>query len=501
MKKLFIFLIVALVLLSFFFFLYQQNHKINRVEKCEDCNVIIFVLDALRPDHLSSYGYYRNTSQNIDRFTENDILFKNAFSQSDNTFPSVTSIFTSTYPNSHGVQYAYKDKLSDKIPTLTQILKIHGYKTSVFASLNDYNSKHLFKDFDEAYNIMSYNEWENNDIFYWLENNSDKKFFLYYHSYNIHSPYLVQNPEDIKIFSPDYKGEVIGTYDELSEMTFNKIKYYYENDTEKLYEYFDKDYLEKNGNLFSGEYNVDKIAKIFSKNPHCYDMVKEGFFDIFTKSDSGRKHMVDLYDTKIYFEDQFLNRIFNKLNELNLTRNTIIIITADHGEEFYEHGLFDHMQLYDEVLHIPLIIKVPSGHDKIVIEQLVQSIDIMPTILDLVKIPINHESQGTNLLPLINDEKNASINNYIYAQKGNDSVVRSKEWKLYIHNNRSELYDIENDREEKINLIEKKQDIAEKLFSEVNKLKNSLPNYSLNESFEPNISNERIQNIIKTGYW
>ena len=124
--------------------------------KYKDYNVILIILDALRPDHLSCYGYTKETSPNIDQLAKEGVIFANTFSQSHNTLPCVVSIFTSLYPISHAMEYVFKDKFSGNVYTLAGILNIYGYRTAWLGFKNDAHSgmaDGLLAGFDEQYNI------------------------------------------------------------------------------------------------------------------------------------------------------------------------------------------------------------------------------------------------------------------------------------------------------------------------------------------------------------
>ncbi|MFH0832168.1 MAG: sulfatase [Candidatus Aenigmatarchaeota archaeon] len=493
MKKFFIIFILALIIIVVIFVSQQRSVEIG---KCEDCNVIVFVLDALRTDHMSLYGYYRNTTTNIDKFADKGIVFENAFSQSFNTLPSVTSLFTSTYPSSHGVYYVYKDTLNRDIPTLPRILKNYDYKTAAFSPSDDPYTNHILADFDEGHRLVPYYEFEDNYIFDWLENNSEEKFFLYYHTYNIHAPYLVTNDDDLKIYTRDCNSEIGGTFKYVYNISRDKLIDYYYNDSERFFEYFDRNFIDGLNLSSIKNYTYEERWEIILENPQQRKLKKffhvEVFREIFKEDHVCIK---SLYDTKIYLVDQFLNRIFEKIDELNLTKKTIIIITADHGEALFDHGEMSHTQLYDEVLHIPLIVKTPDIKNKIVVEGLAESVDIMPTILDVLGIPVNHVAQGKSLLLTLN---RTMAKEYVYASFGEDYTIRSKDWKLYRHGDWTELYDIKNDPDEMINVAEVRRDVVRSIMNRVLKL----PNYKTrNSTFNENLSSEEMMNIIKTGYW
>ena len=179
---------------------YAQQKTLDNIPRYKDYNVILIFIDTLRADHLGCYGYNRNTSPNIDSLAKESVIFKNMFTSNTVTITSFMSIITSLYPKSHGVFSVFKDKLSENIRTLAQILKIHGYETIWFGPLND---PHLDPNigFGKGFSVLNESHmgsgylrksllYAKSKLLEWLEKNKDKKFFLNIHTYEIHDPYF-----------------------------------------------------------------------------------------------------------------------------------------------------------------------------------------------------------------------------------------------------------------------------------------------------------------------
>jgi len=179
-------------------------------------------------------------------------------------------------------------------------------------------------------------------------------------------------------------------------------------------------------------------------------------------------YIMAMYDGDINYVDDQLGKIFEKLNQMGIYDNTIIILTADHGEAFKEHGRFEHSyKPYIEEVHIPLIIKGPGIPRNRICENYVQHIDIAPTILKILNIPQIKEMQGRSLLPLMHNceiEKDSKT----YSWGASFMSLRTKEW-TYITNQNGldELYDRINDPKEQNNIIENRPFIAQKLKEEL----------------------------------
>ena len=404
--------------LNFNFLLPNENIK------CSDCNVILISLDDLRSDHISSYGYFRNTTPNIDRLVKESILFENAFSQASWTIPSHASLFTSKYPIKIHM-LSEDDKLNESELTISKILKNNGYKTFGLINVFQLNSTYGFNQGFDVYEELN----ENNTnktlpiIFDWLENNTNEKFFSFIHFYSIHLPYG-QPPYD-NLFDPTYKGFV----DNISfeSLIKDKSNIYLWN-----YTYFDKT---KNLTLKLNDRDI--------------------------------QHIIAHYDGGILYTDSILSKIFDKLKELELYNNTIIIIFSDHGENLMEHNYLQHGDtLYDEAIHVPIIIYVPNSTLKgIRIKSQVQLIDVVPTILNLLDISIPRQAEGKSLIPLISGRQEKDFDKYVFSEDADyDISIRTPNWKLIKNaDNSMELYDLKNDPKELNNRINEPLNIIDEL--------------------------------------
>jgi arylsulfatase A-like enzyme len=372
-----------------------------------DANVVFISIDSLRPDHLSCYGYARKTSPNIDRLAREGVLFSNAFSTSSWTLPAHLSMLTSLYSLSHGVLTGNYSLDPERI-TLAEVLKKQGYATAGFVSAPYMDSIYGFDQgfdlYDDSINGTGKKENRhghkqitspllNNSIKKWLSENHQKRFFLFLHYFDVHYDYVPPSPFDT-MFDPDYTG------------------------------------------------NVD--ARKYSSNQTIrYQMNSRDL-----------AHIIALYDGEIAFTDHHVGEIFSSLRELNIYENTLIVLTSDHGEEFFEHGRKGHRHtLYDEVLRVPLIIKLPESRKQShKMDQLVSLVDIMPTVLNALGLKPPEESQGRNLL-----DPNRPSDSFVYSRLQQKLVsVRSSHAKLIrdLKKRNHEFYNLIKDPEEKLNLFD-----------------------------------------------
>lgn len=311
-------------------------------------NVIIVLEDALRADHMSCYGYFRDTTPAADEFVKKGVVFLNAFSQSYNTRLSCSSFMTSLYPSATGV-WNFANMLDGRYLTLAEALRNQGFATASFIQNGGAGPCHglhqgfscLFDDSslgqkaDQLYGKILYN---------WIESNSDRNFFLYIHLMDPHSPYDPLKPFDI-------------WYDE--------------------------------GRLYGPSLERQDVFD----PPWVKNVTLEG-----------RRR---LYDGQIRSNDAYFEKFLKKLREGGLLDDTLVIVTADHGEFLGERGLWGHRApCHIQVLHVPLAMIYPKELPvDVKISQPVQLMDIMPTILDLAGIDRSgFIIEGESLLPLMRGE-------------------------------------------------------------------------------------------------
>jgi arylsulfatase A-like enzyme len=341
---------------------------------CPGCNLILISVDTLRADHLGFWGYSRDTSPSIDRFAGGNIVFMNAYSQAPSTLPSHASIFTSLYPSVHRAEISTKTRLDDGLTTMAEVLHTSGYST---ASYN--GGGHLVRGWRVNQGFQTYHSEPSsfnrqfNYSINWLKNHSGGPFFLFIHSYDVHAPYY-------------YPSRFYRTFNEGYDMTLEEFK---QQDFEVLVKCVNGTHPDR---VYCLEQEADNQA---------YDVVYQVTMAKKYRSVNRCPCSVDkvtaLYDDGIRYVDDSLKVFLTNLEAMGLLENTVIVFTSDHGEELGEHGrLAKHsFTLYDELIHVPLIIHIPNGSPMKVMER-VESIDIMPTILSVLKVPYGGPMQGTD---------------------------------------------------------------------------------------------------------
>lgn len=485
-------------------------------------NVILIILDALRPGHLSCYGYNKKTSPNIDALAKQGVLFSNAFSQASYTLPSVTSIFTSVHPYSHRVCYVSKDKVPDKLYTLAQILGIYGYNTAWFGKLNDPQSGSVpgvLKGFNEKYQAETIEEEQKR--FHWIKTHKNEPFFITIHSYLSHENTFPFIRFDNK-FSRSISKVFLDSFVNIEKKRWDKLQGMVKDNSKKAISAFGQDWIRKNNQYLMAPYSDEAFVGVYaltqnSEQRRLLEQISNDIVFPFFRSFDNEQLLFfkSLLDSAIYEIDRkMVGDIVKELKELGLYDKTIVVITADHGDEFMEHGEFGHGKaLYDESIHIPLIYYIPHLNKAVIIKDLVESIDILPTILDLLSIPMPAQTQGISLLGLIEGKNNALKNAYVFSQAApvDTLAIRSKDWKLIRKPQEGKdssnifelsLFDLKRDPRELHNLINEKQQVARLLKSRLDEWMKGLVVYQEEESkFIPSLDEETKQRIKKTGYW
>lgn len=390
-------------------------------------NVVLVCFDALQASHTSALGYFRKTTPTIDEFAASGFLFKQAISQASWTVPSMMSMLTSMYPSEHRVinKYSiYNDngkvfsdlkKLSPSAETLAEALKDNGYVTGGFTGDAGVSARFGFgKGFDIYLDDQKFGGFDHSvpPAISWLRQNKNRKFFMFLHGYDSHGQYDPAGGFTRRFVDFDYKGHLKGGKEEQARLR--------------------EEGLEK-GSL--------------------------------QLTDADARFWKALYDEKINDADRRFALFVDEMKRLGLLDKTIVVIVSDHGTEFYEHKRFDHgFTLYDELIHVPLVIYLPGLKGNKVIEEQVRSIDIMPTVLDLLRIKVNaglkNQMRGRSLVPILQGEKDKRVafseTDYrLYTHKR--SLRTPDGWKFIytLENNKKGLYNLNNDPAEQVNLVDR----------------------------------------------
>ncbi|MEP7223355.1 MAG: sulfatase [Actinomycetota bacterium] len=331
-------------------------------------NVVVYVSDALRTDHLGCYGARYVNTKTVDELAASGVRFDQAISAAPWTAPSTTSIVTGLNAHHHG--YLHWDaQLDPTTETLFRAFSAHGYEVGSFV----FDTNYLFKDLPEA-NVRGTSETLDG-AFAWLRENREKPFFLYVHNWATHLPYDIVHADR-------------------------------------------KDWIAAKREIIEG---------------------------IQSDSASALEAMRESYRKAVERQSEVLTAsLLEELESLGLRESTVVAFLSDHGESWGERfsskedvkGVY-HMHgatLFDEIVHVPLILSAPGTIEPGAVRTQVRSIDLMPTLLDLVGVPAR-ETDGESLLPLM-DGREQGDRTAVIAGTDMGSLtklaVRLPPWKLIL---------------------------------------------------------------------
>lgn len=378
------------------------------VNQSKPWNVILITVDTLRADHLGVYGYAKNTSPNLDRFAKESLLFRRAYAHYPATVPSVSCLMTSHY--AHETKALTNDYiLPPEAVTLAEILKANGYRTGAVASntalLNDAGLNQGFDDYDDDLEEKTVLGLERNaeqttrKAMAWLERHHQEKFFLWIHYMDPHGPYTPPAPYDTMF--------VDGRMPVGAALPVNKG-------------------VDGKGGI--PEYQV--LGE--HRDPAFY---------------------IAQYDGEVRYFDHWFGELLQALGKYGLWENSLLVFTADHGEGLGEHDYyFDHTDfLYDELLHVPLILRLPGpSAEGRALHESVGQIEILPEILRSLSIRSSEKFEDTGLLAGVTDKP-------IFAETFYGSPQFSlftPDLKIIRSQSGYEIYDLQNDRREVTSLTD-----------------------------------------------
>lgn len=414
-------------------------------------NIVLYVIDTLRADHVSALGYGRETTPHIDRWSKQGALFTHAWSTSPWTKPSMVSVFTSLHVPTHRAAQ-HGQGIPDTVATLVTLLEDAGYNT-YGATDNPFTGKdsNLHRGYDlfmertrvqDEYPGMASSAAINTIAFEWLKRKTRPPFFLYLHTMDPHMPYEPPPPHHRQWADPAEDAEFKQWYGALARVR-----------------------------PFGGG--------MLARPQDCLSLGIPQ--DVLTR------RMIDRYDGEIAHNDARFNELMVHLKEKGLLDNTIVAILSDHGEAFFEHGWTAHGATVHEEQTRSLFALIAPGRvpEGLRIDSPVSLIDLLPTILGLCELTVPGNVQGRDLAPLIAGEE--SDREAVYSVKTpfgdhtldmpeleNLSVARIEaEWKTILTlggpdgEDRIELYNRAGDPRDATNAAARHPDVAEEQASRI----------------------------------
>jgi arylsulfatase A-like enzyme len=460
--------------------------------------VILIMCDTLRRDHLPMWGYKRDTSPNIAKMAANGAVFLDNIAQATWTKVSTPTIMTSLYPSSHGVRDV-PDRLSAAADTLAEQYRAAGYSTISFSSVaftgkltnlqQGFEMLHEFSSVDDPkYRAKTARTYVDRATA-WLERHKETPFFMYLHVFDPHSPFEPRSPYDTLWADPAKR--------DAHNADFEKGKKASPNPGRQL--------------------------------PFKEDLVKAGIKDL----DEYMKYDIDWYDGSIRGMDAEIGRVLESVRRMGLEGKVQILLLADHGEEFIEHGkTFHGYSAYGETANVPLIVYrpgvIPPG---IRIQETTRNLDAMPTLLDLSGLPGPKKMQGQSLVPLIAAAQKSGSGSPVEAAKAlgwkPQSAVTEKlyrptqwhasedtesfglvwdGWKILHHVKRAkdapeyELFDHKNEPLDLKDVAAQHPDIVEKLKGQLADWRKLTASVKLSGNSTEGVSAQELEKLKSLGY-
>ena len=430
-------------------------------------NIVFIIIDALRARNLSCYGYPMPTSPNIDRLAKEGVLFEKSFSCTNGTDPSLTTIFSGKYPLSHGIVRHGERVENLKNPLantslLPEILKQEGYYTMAI-------------DWLSRWHRLGY------DYYSGMPQKIDRVSSLKERI----KPHIFGHPRIYKFAKSLAQKLPAGKpYEDAAVITERAAHLIRDNRARKFFlflHYWDTHVPYQPPARYSARFQLEE-------------------------KDMAHRDVIARYDGSIAYVDHHINMLMKTIEEEGILDNTLIIITADHGESLTDHEIyFAHHGLYDPTIHVPLVFWGPSLLPKgRRVHSLVQHFDIFPTLMDLLGVPERGAGcDGKSLLPLINGEIE-QLHEAVYSidSQGADGkrAIRTNQYKFTtalseeaaicqvcgcMHGDLEELFNLNEDPGEEMNLLKKRPEIA-------STLKHALSDW------ESRVSTEREREIVRS---
>jgi len=417
-------------------------------------NIVLLLIDDLRADHLHCYGYDKPISPNIDALSKEGVLFSNAYVAAPWTLPSVVSLFTSLYPTEHGIN-DHRFKLSSKVPTLPGELKKLGYRVGIFTN--------------SPWVSIRYGIGREADFF-------DRPYLSIHHVFyflNKYSPFKLDNGITRRFLFSD-KGLTTRFLNWSGSVIENKGKFFA--------------YLHLLGPhvpfsspaAYRKKLGLEKAPRL--NPPGSGSLIS--FKEQPSLEDEDLRELIGNYDAAIMYSEEVVGILIEGLKTMGIYDDTVLIITSDHGEEFYDHqGWYHGGSLYEEQSRIPLILAWPGHFPRSIrIDEQISQIDIMPMLLHLLEEETPRQTTIQDLLSAAKEkrryERDIIYNEVIFEDRGARAVREGRYKLIYGYNNKGKeailLFDLEADPKELRNIYQEEPEIASRLLAKLKQVHTQL---------------------------
>ena len=415
-------------------------------------NILLISIDALRADHLSCYGYDRRTSPVLDDLAARGTRFSNAFVNTHGTPPSHTTLLSSLYQETHRVDLGGGDApggghtIPADVGLVQEILQRNGWRTVAVTGGGYMSGEFGFsRGFDVFTDQARGVDEGTGRLIEALRapTEAGRPVFALLHTYEVHSPYMP--PDDFADLFGEYSGAIEPTNEALIPIQGT-----------------------------AGQ--------------------------VLTRGDF--EYLESLYDGGIRYTDEVLGELLDELDGIGFLDNALVIITADHGEEFGEHGgLLHGGKLYEELMHVPLIVFGTGAPRGVVDPALVSHVDVAPTILAAARIPVPEIMEGRDLLD--GPQRGPWLEQRVFSQYASQLYcVRTPRWKLIFRpaSGQMQLFDLRRDPVERRNLREAYPEVAEQLLADLIAWRRERPQLDFEPTPDDELSAEKIEELRALGY-
>lgn len=340
-------------------------------------NVLIITLDSLRTDHMGIYGYDKSTTPFLDSLFKRGVVFDNAYIPAYLTFQTDASILSGRYPSEHNMR-TWTTPIQRDVPLMSDAFALYGYETHAFVSPPMRKYFELYTKFDTflRYRRKDNLELSKPDVYTALASTTHPKLTIW-QIYDVHVPYSKASKD---FFPTPYTGQ----------------------------------FQKQNIDIWTQVYETHRERDSVSKDDYDYILAS--------------------YDTGIRRVDDGLRDLFSDLEKRGLLKNTIIVITAEHGDDLLEHGFVFHRDLYSVNTHVPLAIIYPEVLVPRRVTEPVSVLDLAPTLTSLAGLPTMETGHGIDLAPLMQGKKVATRDIYLERAPFGEYAVIEWPWKYILRN-------------------------------------------------------------------
>ena len=427
-------------------------------------NVILISMDTVRADHLSIYGYVGNTTPRLKELSQEASLYTNAIAPGDTTISTMASVFTGLYARKHGAHndvpdYPWGRPLADKFQTLSEILSKKGYFTMSIVANYGYISHHFGLDRGFQYHDQRAPvPFLGGTKFYSLRNLIRNILTCFASPSDFDQRYLRAQDINREVFT------LLQKVKEKDIPFFLFVNYMDAHDPYIPPPPFD--------NLFPGKnkhFDLDRYHKLVTEVLKLERKVTGGEY----------RHLVSQYDGGIAYIDFCIGKLIARLKKLGLYENCLIIIMSDHGEAFGERDLINHgVSVYQDQIHVPLIIKYPNIRENVVVNETVSLCDLMPTILDVLGFEMPGKVDGESILKLELSKSREVVSESFPEGGMADMHIKFRRIERALFSGplkfvnstagKREVYDLSRDLNEKENLYNGKDSLSKELEARLN---------------------------------